>query len=99
MASVTPRNLAITMASSFGVIRLCGAKKLEAEKAEQQREFDNKRKAEQAKEKRKELPPALQDYLKKRESEIEMYKTISPDLNPYYKILVDSYYRALKGEK
>ena len=33
MASVTPRNLAITMASSFGEIRLCGAKKLEAEQA------------------------------------------------------------------
>jgi hypothetical protein len=72
---------------------------LEAEKAEQQREFDNKRKAEQAKEKRKELPPSLQDYLKQRESEIEMYKTISPNLKPYYKILVDEYYRALKGEK
>ena len=72
---------------------------LEAEKAEQQREYDNKRKAEIAEEKRRELPPALQDYLKKRESEIEMYKTISPDLKPYYKYLVDQYYRALKGEK
>jgi hypothetical protein len=72
---------------------------LEAEKAEQQREYDNKRKSEQAQAKRKELPPALQDYLKKRESEIEMYKTISPDLKPYYKFLVDEYYRALKGEK
>jgi hypothetical protein len=72
---------------------------LEAEKAEQQREYDNKRKAEIAQEKRRELPPALQDYLKKRESEIEMYKTVSPDLKPYYKFLVDQYYRALKGEK
>ena len=72
---------------------------LEAEKAEQQREYDNKRKAELAQEKRRELPPALQDYLKKRESEIEMYKTVSPDLKPYYKFLVDQYYRALKGEK
>ncbi len=71
---------------------------LEAEKAEQQREYDNKRKAEQAQAKRRELPPSLQEYLKKREAEIEMYKTISPELKPYYKFLVDEYYRALKGE-
>ena len=71
---------------------------LEAEKAEQQRELDNKRKAEQAQEKRRELPPSMKEYLKKREAEIELYKTVSPDLKPYYKYLVDEYYRALKGE-
>jgi hypothetical protein len=69
---------------------------LEAEKSDRQREFDNKRKGETAKEKKKELPPALQDYLKKREAEIEMYKTISPSLKPYYRYLVDEYYKALK---
>ncbi|HMQ08605.1 MAG TPA: DUF4175 domain-containing protein [Saprospiraceae bacterium] len=72
---------------------------LEAEKADQQREWDEKRKAEQAKEKRREFPPSLQDYLKQREAEIEMYKTISPDLKPNYKILVNEYHKALKGEK
>ena len=72
---------------------------LEAEKADRTRELDDKRKAEQAKEKRREFPPSLQEYLKQREAEIEMYKTISPDLKPYYKILVNEYYKALKGEK
>lgn len=69
---------------------------LEAEKAERQREFDNKRKGETGEEKKKELPPALQEYLKKREAEIEMYKTVSPSLKPYYRYLVDEYYKALK---
>ena len=70
---------------------------LEAEKADRQREFDNKRKAETGTDKKRELPPSLQDYLKKREAEIEMYKSISPELRPYYKYLVDKYYKALKS--
>ena len=70
---------------------------LEAEKADRQREFDNKRKAEIGTDKKRELPPSLQDYLKKREAEIEMYKSISPELRPYYKYLVDKYYKALKS--
>ncbi len=69
---------------------------LEAEKAERQRELDNKRKSETAQEKRKELPPAIQDYLKKRQAEIDMYKSVSPSLRPYYKSLVDEYYKSLK---
>ncbi len=71
---------------------------LEAEKAERQREFDNKRKAETASEKKRELPPSLKEYIKKREAELEMYKTVSPALRPYYKQLVDEYYKALKSK-
>jgi hypothetical protein len=71
---------------------------LEAEKAERQREMDNKRKSEVADEKKKELPPALQEYLRKREAEVEMYKTTSPELRPYYRTLVDEYHRTLKQE-
>lgn len=69
---------------------------LEAERAERQREYDNKRKAEVGREQKRELPPSLQEYLKKREAEIEMYKTISPALRPYYQYLVDEYYKELK---
>lgn len=72
---------------------------LEAEKAERQRELDNKRKSETAQEKRREIPPALQEYLKKRQAEIDMYKSVSPSLRPYYKSLVDDYYRSLKTVK
>jgi len=70
---------------------------LEAEKAARQREYDNKRKAEIGTDKKRELPPTLQEYLKKREAEVEMYKSVSPALRPYYKSLVDQYYKALKS--
>ncbi len=69
---------------------------LEHEKAERQREFDEKRKAETAQQKERKLPPSIEEYLKKRESEIEMYKTVSPSLKPYYKILVEEYFKSLK---
>lgn len=71
---------------------------LEAEKADKQRDKDEKRKAESGKDYKKELPPALQEYLKEREAEIEMYKKVSPALRPFYKQLVDEYYRALKTQ-
>jgi len=72
---------------------------LEAEKAARQREYDNKRKAEIGSDQKRELPPSLQEYLKKREAEVEMYKSVSPSLRPYYKSLVDQYYKALKSGK
>jgi len=72
---------------------------LEAEKAARQREYDNKRKAEIGSDQKRELPPSLQEYLKEREAEVEMYKSVSPALRPYYKSLVDQYYKALKAGK
>ena len=72
---------------------------LEAEKADRQRELDNKRKSETAQEKRREMPPSLQEYLKKRQAEVDMYKSVSPSLRPYYKSLVDEYYKSLKVVK
>jgi len=71
---------------------------LEHEKAEREREFEEKRKAERATEKQREMPPSLEEYIKKREAEIEMYKTVSPALKPYYKFLVEEYFKSLKSE-
>ena len=70
---------------------------LDAEQADRQREYDNQRKAITARESERKIPPALQEYLKKREAELDLYKTVSPSLNPFYKNLVDEYYRALKS--
>jgi hypothetical protein len=72
---------------------------LEHEKAERQREYDNKRKSETAQEKERKLPPSLEEYIKKREAEIEQFKTVNPSLKPYYKTLVEEYYKSLKGAK
>lgn len=72
---------------------------LEAEKAERQREKDKKRIAERTSEKERKYPPAIEEYIKKKESEVEMYKTVSPALKPYYKFLVEEYYKSLKENK
>ena len=69
---------------------------LEHEKAEREREYDEKRKAETANEYERKMPPSLEEYIKKREAEIEMYKTVSPNLKPYYKFLVEEYFKMLK---
>jgi hypothetical protein len=70
---------------------------LESDKAERQREYDNKRKGETGRERKKEMPASIQAYLKEKEAEIELYKSISPELRPFYKGLVDKYYNALKA--
>lgn len=69
---------------------------LKSEQAERQREYDNKRKAEIAQEKERKMPPSLEEYIKKREAEIDMFKTVSPALRPYYKQLVEDYFNSLK---
>lgn len=71
---------------------------LEHENAERQREFDKKRQAETAGDKERKVPPSLEEYLKKRQAEIEMYKAVSPSLKPYYKYLVEEYLKSLKSE-
>lgn len=71
---------------------------LEHEKAERERGFEEKRKAESAAEKERKMPPSLEEYIKKREAEIELYKTVSPTLKPYYKTLVEEYFKTLKSK-
>lgn len=72
-------------------------KLLESEKAEREREFDNKRKAEQANQIDQKMPPALQEYIKKRQTEVELFKNVNPSLKIYYKNLVEEYFKTLKS--
>ncbi|MCC6280683.1 MAG: DUF4175 domain-containing protein [Saprospiraceae bacterium] len=67
---------------------------LEEERAEREREQDEQRQAETARQQQPKMPPALEEYLKKRRAEVEQYRTVSPALKPYYKQLVEEY---LKG--
>lgn len=69
---------------------------LEHEKAEREREYDNQRKSETAQEYDRPVPPSMQEYLRKREAEVELYRTVSPTLKPYYKFLVEEYYKNLR---
>lgn len=72
------------------------SKLLDHERAEREREYDNKRKSETASQYERKRPPSLEEYLKKREAETELYRTVSPALKPYYKNLVEEYQRNLK---
>lgn len=68
---------------------------LEAEEALRKREQDNQRESHTAKDIERPLPPSLEEYLKKREAEILLYKTVPPTLSPYYKQLVEKYFKSI----
>lgn len=69
---------------------------LESEKAEREQEYDKERESNTGEELEKALPPAVEEYIKQREAHIEPFKTVSPSLKPYYKQLVEEYYKSLK---
>ncbi len=69
---------------------------LEADKADRKRGYDNQRKSKTASPKVKKMPPEVEKYLKERESQLEMYKSISPSLKPFYRKLVEDYIHTLK---
>ncbi len=67
---------------------------LEEDRAERERDQDEQRQAEAAKQQPAKMPPALEEYLKKRRAEVEQFRTVSPALKPFYKQMVEDY---LKG--
>ena len=69
---------------------------LEAEKAERQQDEDKKRKSETAADVERSLPPALEEYLKQRAAQTDLYREVSPELKPYYRRLVERYFEELK---
>ena len=71
---------------------------LEAADAERERKKDKKRESNSAEEILREMPPALEEYLKKRNAELDLYKTVPPDLKPFYKNLVEEYFRSISYE-
>ena len=70
---------------------------LEHEKALQKQEQDNKRKATEAKEEAKPIPPNIEEYLKQKQKEQELLKTVPPGLSPYYKQKVREYFEEIGG--
>ncbi len=69
---------------------------LDHENAEREQEFDEQRKSETARARDRQMPPELEEYIRQRRSEIELYKTVSPSLKPYYKSLVEKYFDSLQ---
>lgn len=68
---------------------------LESEKAQRQQKTDPKREATSSSNKEKQTPPDLEKYLKEKERQLELVKTISPNLNPYYQDRVNKYFEKI----
>lgn len=68
---------------------------LETEKSMREQDMDEERKGETAKDYDKEIPKAFEEYLRLKEKEVELLKTIPPKLYPYYKKEVNEYFKRM----
>jgi hypothetical protein len=68
---------------------------LKAEDAMRERELDDKREGESAKKTVRDIPSSFEEYIKAKEKEIELLKTIPMQLNPYYKKEVNEYFKRI----
>ena len=71
---------------------------LEAEQSLRERELDTKREAKTATQYEKMLPKAFEEYIKQREKEIELLKTVPPKLVPFFKLEVSDYFNRIKPQ-
>ena len=69
---------------------------LESEKAEKQQEYDDKREATAGQDKKNGNPPMLEKYLRMKEKEVELLRTVPPALNPYYREKVKEYFQGMQ---
>ncbi len=70
---------------------------LESEKAERQRDQDEKRESNEAKDQNYHNQAQFEEYKKLKMREMELLKTIPPSLNPFYKNLVNYYFQNLES--
>lgn len=72
---------------------------LEAEKSMREQDLDDERKGETAKDYSNEIPKAFEEYLRLKEKEVELLKTVPPKLYPYYKHEVGEYFKRIKSQE
>jgi hypothetical protein len=65
---------------------------LESEKAEKEREMDEKRQSNEAKNETLSNPSDFLEYKRQKEKETELLKTVPPSLNPFFKNKVNQYF-------
>lgn len=70
-------------------------KLLESEKAEREREQDEQRKSNEAKNQDFSNPSQFLEYKRLKEKELELLNTVSPSLTPYYKQKVNEYFNSV----
>lgn len=68
---------------------------LESEKALQEQEEDEKRKAETARQVERKIPPKFEQYVKDKQKQTELLRTVPPSLSPFYKREVDTYFKKI----
>jgi hypothetical protein len=68
---------------------------LETEKSAREQDMDEERKGETAKDYEKEIPKVFEEYLRLKEKEVELLKTVPPKLFPYYKKEVSEYFKRM----
>ncbi len=71
---------------------------LETEKSQREQDQEEERKGETAKEYEKEIPKAFEEYLRLKEKEVELLKTVPPKLYPYYKKEVSEYFKRIGNQ-
>jgi hypothetical protein len=71
---------------------------LETEKSAREQDMDEERKGETAKDYDKEVPKAFEEYLRLKEKEVELLKTVPPKLYPYYKKEVSEYFKRMNNQ-
>ena len=72
---------------------------LDAEKAEMERELENKRESKQGKDQSPGYKIVLEEYKKTKQKELELIKTLPPTLNTFYKLKVEDYIKFLNSGK
>lgn len=65
---------------------------LESEKAEREREYDDKRESNSPNSYEKSNPEEYFEYNRRKAREVELLRTVPPDLKPYYKDRVNDYF-------
>jgi len=70
-------------------------KLLEAENSLREQSLDEKRKGETAKDYENQIPRIFEEYLKLKEKELDLLKTVPPKLYPYYKKEVNNYFKRI----
>ena len=72
-------------------------KLLEAENAEREREYDNKRESKEAIQNVDRKPNAFIEYQKLKSQQAEMLRAVPPQLSPFYRNLVNEYFNGISN--
>jgi hypothetical protein len=70
---------------------------LEAEKAEREQKEEETREAIQGKDLERKYPPQIEDFIQKQNKDVELFKTIPPNLKPFYKNKVNNYFERINN--